>query len=90
MTAAIEQAPGEDSFERAVDPSLSAPKPSSHDSRLYRAGHKPRVVCPSVLGYCKPAETFPFDQSKERLSMYLLKAYALPRLYWHGILRGLG
>ena len=23
-------------------------------------------------------ETFPFDQSKERLSMYLLKAYALP------------
>jgi len=42
------------------------------------------------LGYRKPAETFPFDQSKERLSMYLLKAYALPRLYWYGMLRGLG
>ncbi len=55
--------------------------------------------CPVVTGYGKlvlaefdyegqPAETFPFDQSKERLSMYLLKAYALPRLYWHGMLRG--
>ena len=38
----------------------------------------------------KPKETFPFDQSKERFSMYLLKAYALPRLYWDGMLRGLG
>ena len=57
--------------------------------------------CPIVTGYGKlilaefdydgkPKETFPFDQSKERLSMYLLKAYALPRLYWHGMLRGLG
>jgi sulfide:quinone oxidoreductase len=55
--------------------------------------------CPIVTGYGKlvlaefdyegkPQETFPFDQSKERLSMYLLKAYALPRLYWHGMLRG--
>ena len=55
--------------------------------------------CPIVTGYGKlvlaefdyegtPRETFPFDQSKERLSMYLLKAYALPRLYWHGMLRG--
>ncbi|MFO0946370.1 MAG: FAD/NAD(P)-binding oxidoreductase [Planctomycetota bacterium] len=55
--------------------------------------------CPLVTGYGKlvlaefdyegqPTETFPFDQSKERLSMYLLKAHALPRLYWHGMLRG--
>lgn len=36
----------------------------------------------------QPQEMFPFDQSKERLSMYLLKAYALPRLYWDGMLRG--
>jgi sulfide:quinone oxidoreductase len=86
----MEQAPGEDSFEKIVDPSPSALRTASRDSCLYRAGHKPRVVCPSVLGYRKPAETFPFDQSKERLSMYLLKAYALPRLYWHGMLRGLG
>jgi sulfide:quinone oxidoreductase len=57
--------------------------------------------CPLVTGYGKlvlaefdyegkPQETFPFDQSKERLSMYLLKAHALPRLYWNGMLRGLG
>jgi sulfide:quinone oxidoreductase len=55
--------------------------------------------CPVVTGYGrlvlaefdyegKPRETFPFDQSKERLSMYLLKAYALPRLYWGAMLRG--
>ena len=57
--------------------------------------------CPLVTGYGKlvlaefnyegnPQETFPFDQSKERFSMYLLKAYALPQLYWHGMLKGLG
>jgi sulfide:quinone oxidoreductase len=55
--------------------------------------------CPIVTGYGKlvlaefdyegkPQETFPVDQSKERLSMYLLKAYGLPRLYWDGMLRG--
>lgn len=55
--------------------------------------------CPLVTGYGKlvlaefdyegqPQETFPIDQSQERLSMYLLKAYALPRLYWNGMLRG--
>lgn len=55
--------------------------------------------CPLVTGYGRlilaefdyegqPAETFPFDQSKERRSMYLLKKYALPQLYWHGMLRG--
>lgn len=35
-------------------------------------------------------ETFPFDQSRERLSMYLLKKYLLPLLYWHGMLEGRG
>jgi sulfide:quinone oxidoreductase len=33
-------------------------------------------------------ETFPFDQAQERYSMYALKAYALPNLYWHGMLQG--
>jgi sulfide:quinone oxidoreductase len=36
----------------------------------------------------QPKETFPFDQSKERYSMWLLKTQVLPRLYWHGMLRG--
>ncbi|MCS6913228.1 MAG: FAD/NAD(P)-binding oxidoreductase [Myxococcales bacterium] len=56
--------------------------------------------CPLVTGYGRvvlaefdydgnPVETFPFDQSKERRSMWLLKRYVLPVLYWHGMLRGL-
>jgi sulfide:quinone oxidoreductase len=55
--------------------------------------------CPLVTGYGslilaefdydkKPKESFPFDQSKPRYSMYALKAYGLPRMYWHGMLRG--
>jgi sulfide:quinone oxidoreductase len=36
----------------------------------------------------KPVESFPFDQRQERFSMYMAKAYALPQLYWHGMLRG--
>ncbi|HEX2573413.1 MAG TPA: FAD/NAD(P)-binding oxidoreductase [Polyangia bacterium] len=55
--------------------------------------------CPLVTGYGRlvmaefdydlnPSETFPFDQSKERYSMYLLKKYGLPAMYWNGMLRG--
>ncbi|BBL77016.1 NAD(P)/FAD-dependent oxidoreductase [Methylomagnum ishizawai] len=55
--------------------------------------------CPLVTGYgrlilaefdydLKPKETFPFDQGKERLSMYLLKRYAIPMIYWEGLLKG--
>lgn len=55
--------------------------------------------CPLVTGYGslilaefdynnQPAESFPFDQSQERYSMYALKAYGLPKMYWHGMLRG--
>jgi len=55
--------------------------------------------CPLVTGYdslimaefgydLKPQETFPFDQNKERYSMYLVKRYVLPQLYWNGMLKG--
>lgn len=55
--------------------------------------------CPLVTGYGKlimaefdydgtPQETFPFDQAQERYSMWVLKAYGLPDLYWNGMLRG--
>lgn len=55
--------------------------------------------CPLVTGYGRlilaefdydgnPVETFPFDQSQERYSMYALKAYGLPEMYWNGMLRG--
>lgn len=55
--------------------------------------------CPVVTGYGsmvlaefdydgKPAESFPFNQAKERWTMWLLKKYGLPLLYWHGMLKG--
>ena len=36
-----------------------------------------------------PLETFPFDQSKERASMYYLVSDILPSLYWNGMMKGL-
>lgn len=56
--------------------------------------------CPLITDYGKlvlaefdydgrPDETFPFDQSKERYSMFLMKKYVLPQMYWHGMLKGL-
>jgi sulfide:quinone oxidoreductase len=55
--------------------------------------------CPIITGYDKlvlaefdynnqPVETFPFDQSKERWSMFQMKKYLLPYLYWNQILPG--
>jgi len=55
--------------------------------------------CPLVTGFGKlvmaefdydgnPQETFPVDQSKERLSMYLIKKHLLPRFYWDAMLKG--
>jgi len=55
--------------------------------------------CPLLTGYGKlvlaefdynnqPQETFPFDQSTERWSMYMLKKEVLPRMYWNMILKG--
>lgn len=37
----------------------------------------------------QPAESFPFNQAKERFSMYIFKRYILPILYWVFMLRGL-
>lgn len=55
--------------------------------------------CPLVTGYGKlilaefdydgkPVESFPFDQSQERYSMWAMKVYGLPEMYWNGMLRG--
>ncbi|PTQ53596.1 MAG: FAD-dependent pyridine nucleotide-disulfide oxidoreductase [Hydrogenibacillus schlegelii] len=55
--------------------------------------------CPLVTGYGRlmlaefvygdvPNETFPFDQAKERFSMYVLKKELLPIIYWDGMLKG--
>lgn len=56
--------------------------------------------CPIITGYGKLVlaefdfenrlmPSFPFDTSKERFSMYALKKYALPVMYWNGMLKGL-
>lgn len=63
------------------------------------ANYNGYTSCPLITGIGKlvlaefdydkqPEETFPIDQSKERLSMWLLKRYALPLLYWQGMLKG--
>jgi len=55
--------------------------------------------CPLVTGYGKlvlaefdynmqPKETFPFNQGKERKSMYYFKKYVLPKFYWDVLLKG--
>ncbi|MCY1627821.1 MULTISPECIES: type II sulfide:quinone oxidoreductase Sqr [Staphylococcus] len=56
--------------------------------------------CPIVTGYNKlilaefdynkkSKETFPFNQAKERRSMYIFKKDLLPKIYWYGMLKGL-
>jgi sulfide:quinone oxidoreductase len=68
-------------------------------SRPLPARYDGYTSCPLVTGYGRlvmaefdydqqPKETFPFDQGKERFSMYLLKKIGLPLLYWHGMLKG--
>eukprot|EP01087_Luapelamoeba_hula_P003051 TRINITY_DN1287_c0_g2_i1.p1 TRINITY_DN1287_c0_g2~~TRINITY_DN1287_c0_g2_i1.p1 ORF type:complete len:492 (+),score=84.52 TRINITY_DN1287_c0_g2_i1:57-1478(+) len=55
--------------------------------------------CPLMTGYDKLVlaefdyslgrrETFPFDQRKERKSMYLLKRHVFPALYWNALIKG--
>lgn len=63
------------------------------------ASYNGYTSCPVVTGYGKlvlcefdynnqPIETFPFNQAKERWSMYQLKRRVLPWLYWNKILPG--
>jgi len=72
---------------------------SQRAGEALRAAYDGYTSCPLVTGYGRlvlaefdyegrPVETFPFDQSRERRSMYLLKRYLLPVLYWHGMLKG--
>lgn len=55
--------------------------------------------CPLVTGYDRcilaefdyslnPLETFPFSQAKERKTMYLLKKYIIPNIYWNLMMKG--
>jgi len=57
------------------------------------------TCCPLITGYGKtimaefdyenrPKSSFPFDPTQERRSMWLVKRYVLPWLYWHRMLKG--
>ena len=70
-----------------------------HDTTPINGTYSGYTSCPLVTGYGKlvlaefdynkePEESFPFDQTQERYSMYALKAYGLPRMYWNGMLKG--
>ncbi|MCX7877888.1 MAG: NAD(P)/FAD-dependent oxidoreductase, partial [Ignavibacteria bacterium] len=69
------------------------------DNKPMNAKYNGYSSCPIVTGYGKlvlaefdynnnPMETFPLDQSKERRSMWILKKYILPFMYWNFILKG--
>lgn len=69
------------------------------EGRQPQARYNGYSSCPILTGYgrlvlaefdydLKPCETFPFDQSKERWTMFALKRYILPWLYWNKILPG--
>lgn len=69
------------------------------ESKPLSASYDGYTACPLVTGYGKlvmaefdydltPKESFKIDQSKERRTMYWVKKYGLPRLYWSTIMKG--
>ncbi len=84
---------------RKQAPTLVSNLISSTKKQPLEARYDGYTSCPLVTGYkglvlaefdydLNPQETFPFDQSKERYSMYLLKKHLLPVFYWEGMLKG--
>jgi sulfide:quinone oxidoreductase len=84
---------------RAQAPVLTANLLAALRSRQGTLKYDGYTSCPLITGYgklilaefdydLKPKETFPFDQAKERYSMYLLKRYVIPVIYWDGLLKG--
>lgn len=84
---------------RKQAPTLVANLMSAMSGQNLSASYTGYTSCPLVTGYGtlvlaefgydkQPMESFPFDQGQERYSMYAMKVYGLPRLYWHGMLRG--
>ncbi|RXG54421.1 Sulfide:quinone oxidoreductase, mitochondrial [Armadillidium vulgare] len=68
------------------------------DGKSLTAHYDGYTACPLVTGYStcimaefdyttNPIETFPFDQRKERKSMFLTKRDVLPFVYWNSMLR---
>lgn len=84
---------------RAQSPILTANLLSVMNGGQPIAKYDGYTSCPLITAYGKlilaefdydlnPKETFPFDQGKERYSMYLLKRYIIPVIYWQGLLKG--
>jgi sulfide:quinone oxidoreductase len=70
------------------------------DSSTSFIEYKGYTSCPVITGYGKvmlaefdysgkPTPSFPHDSTKEKYSMWLLKVYGLPAMYWHLMLKGL-
>lgn len=68
------------------------------DGKPVESSYNGYTSCPLVTSYdslimaefdykLQPMETFPFNQAKERKSMYLLKKNVLPFMYWNGMLK---
>lgn len=84
---------------RKQAPVLVANLDAARHGRELTASYDGYASCPLVTGYGrlilaefgyggKILETMPFDQSRERYSMFFVKAHMLPDMYWHGMLRG--
>lgn len=84
---------------RKQAPVVTANLLASISKKQLAAHYDGYTSCPLVTGIGKlvlaefnykkvPEETFPVDQSKERWSMWILKRYLLPIMYWHGMLKG--
>lgn len=84
---------------RKQAPVVAANLMSAMNGQPLTAKYNGYTSCPLVTGYGKlvmaefdydknPQETFPLDQSQERWSMWAVKRYLLPPLYWHGMLKG--
>lgn len=84
---------------RKQAPALAQNLLASIAGRPHTGHYDGYTSCPLVTGYDSlilaefdydktPKETFPFNQAEQRYSMFALKAYGLPQLYWHGMLKG--
>ncbi|WP_235595978.1 NAD(P)/FAD-dependent oxidoreductase [Mastigocoleus testarum] len=69
------------------------------ESTEINAEYNGYTCCPLITGFGKtimaefdydkkPTSTFPFDPSKERYSMWLMKRHVLPWVYWRRMLKG--
>ncbi|ACK72139.1 FAD-dependent pyridine nucleotide-disulphide oxidoreductase [Gloeothece citriformis PCC 7424] len=69
------------------------------NKQALNASYNGYTCCPLVTGYGKtimaefdydgnPISTFPIDQTQEHYTMWLMKKYALPWVYWHRMLKG--